>query len=81
VIDFLDDSDPRHDRTNPARAIDQKLQLELIPYASADFPTQKLLKVNLSAHFERVLDVITDFPREYVLFCGAVFDELLKCSG
>ena len=81
VIDFLDDSDPRSDRTNPARAIDHKLQLELIPYASPDFPTDKLLKVDLSGHFERVLDVITDFPREYVLFCGAVFDELLKRSG
>ena len=80
VIDFLDESDPRHKRTNPARVIDQKLQLELVPYASPDFPTHRFSLEDLRPHFERVLGVIAAFPRDYVLFCGAVFDDLLDRS-
>lgn len=80
AIDFLDDADPRHTRTNPARVIDQKLQLELVPYASPDFPAHRFSLDDLRPHFERVLGVISAFPRRYVLFCGAVFDELLERS-
>jgi hypothetical protein len=80
VIDFLDDSDPRQDRTNPARAIDQKLQLELVPYATPDFPTSRFSVEDLSPHFRRVLDAIAGYDRKYVLFCGAVFEKLLKQS-
>jgi hypothetical protein len=81
VIDFLDDTDPPRSRINPARAIDQKLQLELIPYATPDFPTSRFTVRDLSPHFRRVLDVITAYPRQYVLFCGAVFEKLLEQSG
>ena len=78
VIDFLDTADPRHDRSNPARAIDRKLQLELVPYASPDFSARDFSIDYLSHHFERVLDVITAFSHLYVLFCGAVFDDLFS---
>jgi hypothetical protein len=81
VIDFLEEEDPRADRSNPARVIDRKLQLELIPYASPDFSSRDFPFDYLELHFKRVLDVIAAFPRRYVLFCGAVFDDLLTSSS
>lgn len=81
VIPFFDEKDPRANRSNPAMVIDRKLQLELIPYASPDFTSRDLPFDYLKIHFERVLDVIASFPRRYVLFCDAVFDELLTRSN
>jgi hypothetical protein len=81
AIDFLPSTDPRAARTNPARVIDQKLQLELVPYASPDFPAKRFSMEYLAPHFERVLGAIAAFPRKYVLLCGAVFDDLLQLSG
>jgi hypothetical protein len=81
VIEFLDDSDPPSSSTNPARAIDCKLQLELVPYATPDFPTSRFSVEDLRPHFQRVLDVIAAYDRKYVLFCGAVFEKLLNQSG
>jgi len=34
----------------------------------------------LAPHFERVLAAITAYPRDYVIFCGAVFVRLLSHS-
>jgi hypothetical protein len=56
-------------------------KLELVPYATPDFPTGRLSVHELSPHFQRVLDVISAYERRYVLFCGAVFEKLLKQSG
>ena len=81
VIEFLNDTDPPCSRTNPARAIDHKLQLELVPYATPDFPTNRFSAEDLAPHFKRVLDVVAAYDRKYVLFCGAVFEKLLKQSG
>lgn len=80
VIDFMPDTEPGHDRTNPARALDQKLQLELIPYATPTFANRDFSTQVLAPHFKRVLGVITAYPRDYVIFCGAVFDRLLRRS-
>ena len=59
--------------------IDQKLQLELIPYASPDFRSGRAdhARTLLNAHYERVISVITAVPRDYVIFCGAIFDRLI----
>lgn len=81
VIDFLDETSPAAKRNNAAMAIDAKLQLELIPYASPTFPTHRLSPGVLRPHFERVIGAISAYPRDYVLFCGAVFDDLLEGSG
>ena len=35
----------------------------------------------LGPHFARVLAAISAYPRRYVLFCGAVFDDLIETSG
>ena len=81
VIPFVNESELGGDRINAALVCDRKLQLELVPYASPDFPAHKLPAEELDRHFERVLGVIAAFPRQYVLFCGAMFDDLLDRSG
>jgi hypothetical protein len=61
------------------RVIDEKLQLELVPYASPDFRTAKVhgARALLEAHIQRVVSVISAAPRDYVIFCGAIFERLL----
>ena len=81
LIDFLEESSLQAGRANAERAVDQKLQLELIPYPSSEFRAHRFPPDLLVPHFERVLDVIGDHPRQVVLFCGAVFDKLLERSG
>jgi hypothetical protein len=81
AICFLPESEAGHKRANAAMAIDEKLQLELIPYASQSFDTAKFSMAVLKPHFGRVLDAISAYPRKYVLFCGAVFDDLIEKSG
>jgi hypothetical protein len=77
VIDFIADTEPGHGRTNVARALDQKLQLELIPYATETFSARDFNSRVLAPHFRRVLAAIAAYQRDYVIFCGAVFDRLL----
>jgi hypothetical protein len=81
AIDFRPESEPGHQRANAALAIDQKLQLELIPYASPGFAARDFSIDLLQPHFERVLGAIAAFQRDYIVFCGAVFDDLLTRSG
>ena len=81
VIDFVPETEVGHERTNAAMAIDKKLQLELIPYASPTFETAKFSNSILAPHFARILAAIVAYPRKYVVFCGAVFDDLLERSG
>jgi hypothetical protein len=61
------------------RVIDNKLQLELIPYASPSFRTHRVVRAcaALDAHYQRVMSVITALPRDYVIFCGEIFDRVL----
>jgi hypothetical protein len=78
AIDFVDETVPGHSTANLVRALDNKLQLELIPYASRTFAASDFTSETLAPHFERVLGVIAAYPREYVIFCGVVFDRLLS---
>jgi hypothetical protein len=78
VIDFVQERS-RDDRfTNLERVIDDKLQLELVPYGSVSFSTHGFTPVVLAPHFDRILSTIATVPRHYVLFCGAVFKPLLR---
>ena len=81
VFDFRPETEAGHLRVNAAIVCDQKLQLELIPYASQSFDTAKFSMAILEPHFARVLAAIGAYPRRYVLFCGAVFDDLIEKSG
>ena len=68
----------RDDRfTNLELALDQKLQLELIPYGSATFSSAGFTALILQPHMERVLAVVAASPRDYVLFCGQIFELFL----
>jgi len=81
TIDFVDGTSSAIRRGNAALALDEKLQLELVPYASASFRTNRYTPDVLRPHFDRVLGAITAYERRYVLFCGKVFDDLLDRSG
>jgi hypothetical protein len=62
------------------RVIDRKLQLELIPYRSPAFATSKIKRAGplLDPHVQRLLSTIAAAPRDYVIFCGAIFDFVLS---
>jgi hypothetical protein len=77
VIEFLDAETGAEKRTNAARAIDQKLQLELIPYGSPKLPAGCLPPDAIAPFYERLMRVITAYPRDYVIFCGSIFESLL----
>ena len=57
--------------------IDSKLQLELIPYGSPDFNSNKFRTEDLMPFTERILDLIGSKGRDYVIFCGRVFYKIL----
>ena len=71
-------------RKNTVNVINQKLQLELFPYASNTIDTNKIVKAFdlepsiISAHIENLLDVIILHPRKYVLFGSRIFSSLFK---
>lgn len=56
----------------------QKLQLELIPYASRRFDTSTKNLKALLPYLETVLHEITQIPRDYVIFCSDIFEKLFK---
>ncbi len=78
VIDFVQEDTPADRFTNLERAIDDKLQLELVPYGSDSFSARGFTRAVLEPHFGRILTTITAVPRRYVLFCGRVFKVLLR---
>jgi hypothetical protein len=78
VIDFLPDDAPDARWINLERSIDQKLQLELIPYQSPEFSTRGMTPAVLEPHYQRLLDTILAAQRDYVIFCGRVFANLLR---
>lgn len=78
VIDLLDGETRDEQRTNVARAVDQKLQLELIPYGSPSLPVETLPLDVLAPYYERLMRVITAYPRDYVILGGAELDRLLQ---
>lgn len=66
--------------TNLERVVDDKLQLEIVPYGSSSFRTTGFSKEVLSPYWDLALDVIfeADCPRKCVIFCGAVFRPLVQ---
>lgn len=64
--------------SNLQNVIDEKLQLELVPYGSPDFNYRHIGIENLMPFVSRLLSVITATERKYVIFCGAVFQPILE---
>lgn len=77
VIDFIEEHTREDKFTNLERVIDDKLQLELIPYGSSSFSAKGFTHAILAPHWNRILDVIAACPRDYVVFCGRIFEMLL----
>ncbi|MDL2241087.1 hypothetical protein LJC69_05625 [Bacteroidales bacterium OttesenSCG-928-K22] len=59
---------------------DKKLQLELVPFGSPDFIYQRVGKENLQPFINLLLDTILESKREYIIFCGKIFSEILGKS-
>lgn len=78
VIDFVDGQGGEDRFVNLERAIDHKLQLELIPYGSDAFSVRGFTEEVLRPHYERIMEVIAARPRRYVIFCGSVFAPLFE---
>ena len=59
-------------------AIDQKLQFELVPFGSPNFDYHKIGVENLKPFVMRMIDLLLECERKYIIFCGRVFNEILK---
>ena len=60
------------------KVICNKLQLELIPYASAKFDINTKEFVLLHPYIDTLLDEIFSKEREYVIFASAIFEKIFK---
>lgn len=78
LIDFLPASDLNAKWTNLERAIDNKLQLELVPYPSLKFSRQGMTPKVLEPHYQRLLGTITAKPRASIIFCGGALSKLIE---
>jgi len=63
---------------NLEAVIDGKLQLELIPFGSPDFLYRKIGVNNIKPYVSRLLSIIGENQRKYVVFCGRVFEHILS---
>ena len=78
AINFVHEKNPEDRFTNLERAVDHKLQMELVPYASNSFSTRGFTPAVVEAHLRRILATVAAAPRDYVLFCGTVFELVLS---
>lgn len=73
VIDLESDDQYR----NLEKVIDEKYQLELIPYGSPSFDYHTVYPTLIEPFIKNVLNEIGRLDRKYVIFCGTVFKQLL----
>ena len=59
-------------------AIDKKLQLELVPFGSPNFNYNEIGIENIEPFIERLIDLMLEANRKYIIFCGRVFEEILS---
>lgn len=57
---------------------DRVLRLKLIPYATNNFSLRGFTPEILQFHVERILNIIIQYPREYILFYGSAFEQILR---
>jgi len=74
----LDDGVDGDTRSNIAFSVDRRLHLELIPYGSPKFPAAPLPAEVLAPLYERLMRVITAYPRDFVVLCGPVLEPILE---
>jgi hypothetical protein len=78
AINFVEEEGTEDRFTNLERAIDAKLQLELIPYSSNSFSRKGFTSKILQPHIDRTLGVLTSTPRDYIIFCGVIFEDFFR---
>ncbi|WP_319205418.1 hypothetical protein [uncultured Ilyobacter sp.] len=54
-------------------SIDEKLQLQLIPYGTTNFNYKEIPEDTIDLYIEKVLKGVLAYERKYILFCGVVF--------
>ena len=78
VVELLDGDSRDDERANVARCVDGTLNFELIPYGSPRFPAERIPREVVATQYERLMRVVTAFPREYVVLCGAAFETIFE---
>lgn len=63
---------------NLENVVDQKLQIELIPFGSPNFDYTKIPKAELDEYIEQILCLITSVERSCIIFGGRVFSRILS---
>ena len=58
--------------------MDNKLQIELIPFGSENFNYNKVGIKNIEPFIDNILSLIAAKERKQVIFCGRVFDDILE---
>jgi hypothetical protein len=77
MTDEVEGDTPAQQRSNVARSVDERLRLELIPYGSPKFPAEPLPADVLTPLYERLMRVITAYPRDFVVLCGPALEAVL----
>lgn len=77
VMSFVDERTEDDRYANLVRVLDDKLQLEMVPYSSSNFDLKGFSPDILRPLVFRLLDVIDAAPRKHVLFCSRVFERVL----
>lgn len=80
VIEFDNSADKSHDLE---KVIDEKLQLQLMPFGSSKFSTSLVKAASaenglLKQYIETLLETISEQKRDYIIFCGEIFETVLK---
>ena len=65
------------EKSNQRNLFNNRLQLELIPYASNKFDARKIAPHILSEYFQRLLDEVFSVPRSFILLQGNIYVDLL----
>jgi hypothetical protein len=63
---------------NLENVVDQKLQLELIPFGSPNFDYNKIPNSELDQYIDQILSLITSVKRSCIIFGGRVFSKILS---
>ena len=78
VVDFVSEQTEDSRWINLERFSDRILQLKLIPYTSKKFSLRGLTPELLKPHLERILNIIISYPRDYIIFHGTAFEQILS---
>lgn len=62
---------------NLEKVIDDKFQLELIPFGSDEFKSSAIKLEAIESYVDILLETIANKERDYIIFCGKIFEKAL----